>query len=81
MTTQITVRLDDELVEFIDGQVAGGRATSRAASVATALRREQRRLAAQHDAEIYASHAGEDDPDDLDALTAYASRTPMPDLD
>ena len=80
MTTQITVRLPDEEVAFIDALVARGEAKSRAAAVSAALRREQRRRAAEHDAAIYAATAGAPDPDDLDSLVAHASRTPL-DLD
>ncbi len=40
MTTQIAVRLPDDMVEFLDGQVASGRAPSRAAVVASAIERE-----------------------------------------
>jgi Arc/MetJ-type ribon-helix-helix transcriptional regulator len=75
MSTQIAVRLPDEMVAFIDELVAHGDASSRAAVVTRALDRERRRLLAERDAEIYASIT--DDPDDLDALAAYASRTPL----
>ena len=59
MTTQIAVRLDDSLVEFVDALVRGGRASSRAAAVSSALERERRRLIAEHDAQILAA-AGDD---------------------
>lgn len=55
MTIQITVRIPDDLVEFIDQQVKDGEQSSRAAAVTHALKREQRRGRAEHDALIYAT--------------------------
>ena len=52
MTTQIAVRLPDDLVAFLDRSVAEGRVTSRAALVTSALEREMRRVLAEHDAAI-----------------------------
>ena len=78
VSTQIAVRLPDELVEFIDRLVADGRASSRAAVVSRALQRERRRELAVRDAAILAA-AG--DADDLDALAEHAARTPLDDLD
>ena len=77
MTTQITVRLPDELVAFTDEQVRAGAATSRADLVAAALERERRRVRGLRDAAIYAALAGQPDPDDLDALARHAARTPL----
>ncbi|WP_100497732.1 ribbon-helix-helix domain-containing protein [Geodermatophilus chilensis] len=77
MSTQIAVRLPEELVEFIDRLVTDGRAPSRAAVVSQALQRERRRELAARDAAILA--AAEDD--DLDALAEHAARTPLDDLD
>jgi Arc/MetJ-type ribon-helix-helix transcriptional regulator len=57
MTIQITVRLPDELVAFVDALVADGVHTSRADAVAQALTREQRRRTALRDAEILARAA------------------------
>lgn len=54
MSTQIAVRLPDELVAWIDEQVAAG-GGSRAAVATRALRRYQRQVAAEKDAEIYRS--------------------------
>ena len=69
MTTQITVRLPDELVEFADRLVAAGTARSRASVVEAALERELRRQLAVRDAAILAGS-----PDaDLDALAAWAA--------
>jgi len=44
------VPLPDDIVEFIDGLVAGGQATSRAVVVERALDRERRRVSAARDA-------------------------------
>lgn len=74
VSTQIAVRLPEELVEFIDRLVAQGRAPSRAAVVSRAIRREQRRELASRDAAILAA-AREDD--DLDSLAEHAARTPL----
>ncbi|WP_141007631.1 ribbon-helix-helix domain-containing protein [Nocardioides humi] len=52
MSTQIAVRLPDDLVAWIDQQVAEG-GGSRAAVTTTALRRYQRQVGAARDAEIY----------------------------
>ena len=69
MSTQIAVRLPHEMVAFLDRSVATGRATSRAALVATAVEREMRRQAAEHDAAILRRGAA-DDLDDLVVWTA-----------
>lgn len=49
MTTQIAIRLPDELVEFVDTMVGRGVATSRAALIARLLDRERRRERALQD--------------------------------
>ena len=59
MTKQITVRLPDDLVEFIDELVDSGRFESRAAVITRQVKRLQRRLIAEKDAEIYRTQ-GED---------------------
>lgn len=79
MSKQITVRLPDELVDFADEQVRTGQAASRAAVVSRALARERRRIATDRDIAILLEQ-GDDDPD-LDAIAAYASRLPRPELD
>lgn len=71
MSTQIAVRLPDEVVAFLDREVSEKRAPSRAAVVLRALEREQRRQLAARDAEIYA--ASGPDPD-LDALAEFAAK-------
>jgi len=78
MTKQITIRLPDELVTFIDQVVERGHGASRAGVVARALDRERRRQIAARDAAIL---AGVEPDQDLDDLAAHAVRTPMDDLD
>lgn len=75
MSTQIAVRLPDDVVAFIDAEVKGGHARSRAAVVLRALEREQRRRLAERDAEILA--AGMSVPNDVDALARHSARTPL----
>ncbi|MDO5498290.1 MAG: ribbon-helix-helix domain-containing protein [Propionibacteriaceae bacterium] len=65
MTTQIAIRLPDEMVAFLDRAVTEGRAASRAALVATALEREMRRQVAEHDAAILREKGAGDDLDPL----------------
>jgi len=57
VSTQIAVRLPDSLVAWIDEQVAAG-GRSRAAVTAKALRRYQRQVAAERDAQIYLEAGG-----------------------
>ncbi|HUY72832.1 MAG TPA: hypothetical protein VMV08_11370 [Gaiellaceae bacterium] len=78
MSKQLTVRLADDLVEFIDGCIKDGKAPSRAAVVAVAIDRERRRAIAERDAAILAQTVS---GDDLDDLAAYASRTGLTELD
>ncbi len=70
MSTQIAVRLPDEMVAFPDHTVATGRATSRAAVVASAVEREMRRVLAEQDVQILGDHGT---ADDLDALVEWTS--------
>ena len=65
MSTQIAVRLPDEVVAFLDRNVASGKASSRAAMVTSALEREMRRQLAEHDAAILRRDGAADDLDDL----------------
>ncbi|MFD1505969.1 hypothetical protein FE374_18790 [Georgenia yuyongxinii] len=68
MSTQIAVRLPDEMVAFLDRAVASGKATSRASLVASALEREMRLLLAEQDA---ASLREKGPADDLDPLVNW----------
>ena len=79
MSQQVTVRLPEELVAFIDAQVHDGRATSRAAVVAAAVERERRRDLAERDVAILA--AAEGDEDGFDDLARYAAGTGLVELD
>jgi Arc/MetJ-type ribon-helix-helix transcriptional regulator len=75
MSVQLTVRIPDELAGFVDQDVADGRATSRADAIAKALAREQRRRAAERDAELLIAHRGEHN--DLDGLAEQVAGTPL----
>jgi len=77
MSTQIAVRLPDEMVDYLDQLVAEGKATSRASVVEQALAREIRRHIAARDAVIL---AGLGPDQDMESLAAYAVRLQM-DLD
>jgi Arc/MetJ-type ribon-helix-helix transcriptional regulator len=82
MSTQIAVRIPDELVAFLDEAVKAEGASGRAAIVTRALAREQRRLAAQRDAEIYARlpagrPAGEKAAEEFDDLADWAASQPV----
>ena len=78
MTVQITVRLPDDQVDFLDAQVSSGQAVSRAAAIARALRREQRRSRAEEDLQTVLG-AGADP--DLTALQDWAAHRSYPDFD
>jgi Arc/MetJ-type ribon-helix-helix transcriptional regulator len=74
MSKQIAVRLPDDIVEFVDGQVSAGKAASRAAVVSRALERERRRAVAARDAAILAE-AGDDA--DMQGLAEHVLDTPL----
>ncbi|WP_026534279.1 ribbon-helix-helix domain-containing protein [Arthrobacter sp. H14] len=74
MTKQITVRLPDDIVDFIDRTVEEGGVASRAAVVSKALERERRRERAAHDARILAEAPSDDD---LHAVSQYAATLPI----
>lgn len=65
MSTQIAVRLPEEMVAFLDKAVADGKATSRAALVSASVEREMRRQAAESDALILRKAGAADDLDPL----------------
>lgn len=81
MTLQLTVRIADDLVAFVDEQVSDGRAPSRASVISAALDAARRRQLAERDAAILAASDDAPDEDDLDELATFASRTPLNDLD
>jgi Arc/MetJ-type ribon-helix-helix transcriptional regulator len=70
VSTQIAVRLPDEMVAFLDRAVADGQAPSRAALVASAVEREMRRLLAERDADTLRR---EGPHDDLDSVVRWTS--------
>lgn len=74
MTKQIAVRLPEDIVDFVDGLVSQGEASSRAVVVTRALERERRRAVASRDAAILAE-AGADR--DMDSLARHAARAPL----
>jgi Arc/MetJ-type ribon-helix-helix transcriptional regulator len=74
MSKQIAVRLDDELVEFVDQIVVSGRQPSRAAVVARALERERRRTVAARDVELLT--ASGPDPE-LEGLAEHTIDMPL----
>ena len=81
MTTQMTIRIDDELAAFVDKAAQEGEG-SRADVINRALKREIRRRAAQKDAQIYA--ASKDSDLETDAYGAWATRNTIatwPELD
>jgi Arc/MetJ-type ribon-helix-helix transcriptional regulator len=74
MSTQIAVRLPDDLVAFVDEQVRTGQASSRADLVARLINRERRRAAQAREIEILRATADQPDPDDLASLHRWAAR-------
>jgi Arc/MetJ-type ribon-helix-helix transcriptional regulator len=74
MSTQIAVRLPDDMVKFVDQLVERGRGSSRAAVISRALDRERRHEMAVQDAAIYAE-AGEDA--DMTDLVRHLSGQPV----
>lgn len=77
MSKQVTVRLPDALVDFIDERVHSGEAASRAAVVSAAVERERRRRLADRDVVILTT-PGRDE--DLDELAVYAATVALHDL-
>ena len=70
MTTQIAVRLPDDMVSELDSLIAAGEAPSRASVIEQALRRELRRHLAERDLRILEA-AGEDEA--LNTATAWVA--------
>ena len=77
MSTQIAVRLPDQMVSELDELIATGEAPSRASVIEQALRRELRRYLYEREARILAN--AEPDPE-LDAWMSSYSKEPL-DLD
>jgi Arc/MetJ-type ribon-helix-helix transcriptional regulator len=71
MSTQIAIRLPEEMVAFLDRAVSEGKATSRAALVGVAVEREMRRQAAESDAAILRQQGSADELDSLVDWTTH----------
>jgi metal-responsive CopG/Arc/MetJ family transcriptional regulator len=70
VSTQIAVRLPDDLVVELDHLIASGAASSRASIVERALRRELRRYLAERDLQILQSTG---DDEELADFTSWAA--------
>jgi Arc/MetJ-type ribon-helix-helix transcriptional regulator len=73
MTVQIAIRVPEDLVSFLDEEVASGSASWRADIVCRALAEHRRRVLAERDIEILEVSR---DPD-LEAITRVVSHTPL----
>lgn len=76
VSTQIAIRLPDELVAELDDQVRNGVAGTRTELIRTLLERELRRVAIDAERAVLAQQW--DDPDDLAGLAAWAGRLRLP---
>ncbi len=79
MTIQIAVRLHDDMVSYLDAQVASGRARSRAQLIGYLVAREARRQRAVEDIEIM-KRAGAMGYPDLAGIAEATAYRPL-DLD
>ena len=77
VSTQIAVRLPDELVAYVDEAVASGRVKSRAELVTRLIERDARRQRAEEDLQRLAEQGALDD-DELLAIVKSASATALP---
>ena len=73
MSTQIAVRLPDELVAYVDRAVAQGRVKSRAELVARLIERDARRQRAEDDLALLTTKGALPDPEALAIARATAS--------
>ncbi|APE37416.1 hypothetical protein BOX37_29710 [Nocardia mangyaensis] len=80
MSSQISIRLAEATVRYLDSTVSSGAAPSRAAIIEQALERDRLRRTAEADAAILAALAESTPDDDMNDLAAHAARTPMDDL-
>ena len=78
MSTQIAVRLPDELVAYVDQAVASGRVKSRAELVSRLIARDARRQRAEDDLQRLIEAGALDDLDAL-AMVKATSATPIED--
>lgn len=72
MSTQIAIRLPDELVEHLDNAVRNGIAATRSGLIRILLSRELRR--SEVAAELAVLSQPWNDPDDLDGLAEWTGR-------
>jgi Arc/MetJ-type ribon-helix-helix transcriptional regulator len=77
VSTQIAVRLPDELVAYVDEAVAAGRVKSRAELVARLIERDARRQRSEEDLQRLTDRGALDDPELLDIVKSVAD-TPLP---
>ena len=78
MSTQIAVRLPDELVAYVDQAVASGRVRSRAELVSRLIARDARRQRAEEDLQRLID-AGVLEDDEALAMARATSSTPIED--
>jgi Arc/MetJ-type ribon-helix-helix transcriptional regulator len=78
MSTQIAVRLPDELVAYVDQAVAAGRVKSRAELVSRLIARDARRQRAEEDLQRLIDAGALHDADAL-AMAKATSSTPIED--
>jgi Arc/MetJ-type ribon-helix-helix transcriptional regulator len=76
MSTQIAVRLPDELVAYVDQAVAAGRVRSRAELVSQLIARDARRQRAEEDLQRLIDAGALQDPDAL-AMARATAATPL----
>ncbi len=76
MSTQIAVRLPDDLVAYVDRAVAAGRVRSRAELVARLIERDARRQRAEDDLALLVAKGLAQDPEAL-AIARATSATPV----
>jgi len=76
MSTQIAVRLPDELVAYVDSAVASGRVKSRAELVSRLIARDARRQRAEDDLQLLIKAGALEDLDTL-AMVKATSATPI----
>ncbi|HEV2954023.1 MAG TPA: hypothetical protein VG015_08020 [Candidatus Dormibacteraeota bacterium] len=76
MSTQIAVRLPDDLVAYVDREVAAGRSRSRAALVARLIERDVRRRQAEVDLQLLIERAALHD-EELLAIVRSIADTPI----
>lgn len=78
MSTQIAVRLPDELVAYVDNAVASGRVKSRAELVSRLIARDARRQRAEDDLQRLIEAGALNDREAL-AMARATSATPIDD--